>query len=86
MVSNVVSHFGGCGFPLEEQSMRLTIINALIEPPLPICMIALCSEKGEGQVQGFLRSLGLSSSRVPGWELTVSKFQDPRGVDSPAGV
>ena len=34
------------------QSMGLTIINTLIEPHLPICMLHLVQEKGEGQAHG----------------------------------
>ena len=58
------------GFPLEEQSMRLTTFNTLIEPPLPVCTCGVraqtffLSDKGEGQSQGFLRRLGLSSFMV----------------------
>ena len=66
---------GVVGFPLEEQSMRLTIINKLIEPPFRLACSSLVPERG-GQVQGLLRSLGLSSFIGSPREPIVVKFQD----------
>ena len=43
---DVVSPFGGCGVPLEEQSLRLTIISTLIEPPFQLACSFLVPKRG----------------------------------------
>ena len=81
VVSKVVSHFGGCGFPAgrtidEIYDLHHTDRSTL--SGLHAVPLLFLFEKGRGQVQGYLRSLGLSSSWVPRWELIVLKFQGPR--------
>ena len=91
--SSVAFGPGVAGFPLEENTMRLTSFNTLIEPPLPACTCRvrpLCSfsiDKGEGQFQGYPRSIGLSITRAhPQGAHSEEIPRPPAEVDSPAGV
>ena len=77
---------GGVRRPLFKSchplGQEVTTFNALIEPTLPACTCGVRAEcsflsvRGEWQVQGFLRSLGLSSFMGSPREPIVVKFQD----------
>ena len=78
---DVVSHFGGCGFPAgrtidEIDDLHHTDRNT--PSGLHAAPLLFLFEKGKGQGQGYLRSLGLSSYWAPRWELIVLKVQGLR--------
>ena len=57
MVSMSSIVLGVVGFPLEEQSLRLTIISTLIGTTLPTCMIVFCSRRERGKFKVFCGAL-----------------------------
>ena len=78
VVSKVVSQLGSCGFPAGRTIDEIDD-HQHTDRSTPFDLHGrFLFKKKEWQVQGFLRSLGLSSSWVPRWEPIAVNFQGPR--------